>query len=104
MKLIHNVHYVNSAGIPTYSLKGSFGEPAAGFTGYRLCRRPLQLGYSLAGWLAGWLVSWLDGWLAGWAGWVGFSWFFIDFDGFSGIWCHKVLGPGGNLRNKLWPL
>ena len=28
--------------ISTYSLKGSFREPAAGFTGYRLCRRPIQ--------------------------------------------------------------
>ena len=30
MKLIHDVHYVNSAGRSSYSLKGSFGEPAAG--------------------------------------------------------------------------
>ena len=61
------------------------------FTGYHLCRRPLQLGYSklkilpdlgwLAGWLAGCLPGWLAGWPAGWlagrlaglAGWAGFA-------------------------------
>ena len=42
MKLIHNVHYVNSAGTPTYSLKGSFGEPAAGSTSPSASTRPRE--------------------------------------------------------------
>ncbi len=37
-------------------------EPRRGaFTGYRLCRRPLQHGGLRNGWLGGWLA-----WLAGW--------------------------------------
>ena len=42
MKLIHNVHYVNSAGVSTYSLKGSFGEPAAGSTSPSASTRPRE--------------------------------------------------------------
>ena len=42
MKLIHNVHYVNSARVPTYSLKGSFGEPAAGSTSPSASTRPQE--------------------------------------------------------------
>ena len=42
MKLIHNVHYVNSAGVPTYSLKGSFGEPTAGSTSPSASTRPRE--------------------------------------------------------------
>jgi hypothetical protein len=63
------------------------------FTGYRLCRRPLQLGNSLAGWLAGWL--------GGWAGWLGsgFSSIFKDFDGFSRIWCHGAPKPSKTIQD-----
>ena len=42
MKLIHNAHYVNSAQISTYSLKGSFGEPAAGSTSPSASTRPRE--------------------------------------------------------------
>ena len=44
-------------------------------------------------WLAGLLAG-----LADWASWAGFSWIFIDFDGFSGIWCHNALGPEPYLK------
>ena len=42
MKLIHNVQYVNSAGVSTYSLKGSFREPAAGSTSPSASTRPRE--------------------------------------------------------------
>ena len=42
MKLIHNVHYVNSARPSNYSLKGSFGEPAAGSTSPSASTRPRE--------------------------------------------------------------
>ena len=42
MKLIHNVHYVNSAEVSTYSLKGSFREPAAGSTSPSASTRPRE--------------------------------------------------------------
>ena len=29
---------------------------------------------------------------------------FIDFVGFSWIWCHNALRPGTTLRSELWPL
>ena len=46
--------------------------------------------------------SWLAGLLAGWlAGWAGFSWIFMDFDGFSRIWCHKVPGPGPSRKHPM---
>ena len=42
-----------------------------------------------AGRLAGWLAVWLD---------------FMDFGGFSWIWCHNALGLGTTLRLNLLPL
>ena len=43
MKLnIYNVHYGNSPRISTYSLKGSFGEPAAGSTSPSASTRPRE--------------------------------------------------------------
>ena len=50
----------------------SVGEQRGGFTGYRLCRRPLQ--NSMTGWLddmmsaGGWQAAGLGLWLAGWPG------------------------------------
>ena len=42
MKLIHDVHYVNSARPSTYSLKGSLGEPAARSTSPSTSTQPRE--------------------------------------------------------------
>ena len=55
IKLIHNVNYVGSPGIPTYSLKGFFGEPAARSTSPSASTRPREfvLGGTLVGAIGG---------------------------------------------------
>ena len=46
--LIHKVHYVNCPRISTYSLKGSFGEPAAGSTSPSAGTRPREFVFVFA--------------------------------------------------------
>ena len=50
---------------------------------------------------AGWLAGWLDGWMTGWLS----AWIFMDFVGFSWIWCYNaLLGTWRTLRGNLLPL